>query len=239
MNARIVWLAAVLLSACQSMPPAPAGNATLGGTPGDRAAAYREQAARGAQVYAIDPAASKLRVYVFRGGQAAKNGHNHVLSAPRFEGYLAWPSGDPRQARFELRFPLDALVIDDPALRAETGGSFSGQRSVSDIEGTRRNLLGPKGLDSAQWPFLEVKSLGVEGDWPILVARVEVRLHGVAQEKELMLRVEREPDRLRARGTLVLRQSEFGVVPFSVLGGLLAVQDPVAIEFDLRAVPLD
>ena len=40
---------------------------------------------------------------------------------------------------------------------------------------------------------------------------------------------------LRARGSLAIRQSDFGIAPFSILGGALTVQDVLAIEFDLLA----
>jgi polyisoprenoid-binding protein YceI len=47
------------------------------------------------------------------------------------------------------------------------------------------------------------------------------------------LSVEGLPDRLSVTGSLVLRQTDFGVQPYSVLGGMLAVQDEVIIEFKL------
>jgi hypothetical protein len=40
-------------------------------------------------------------------------------------------------------------------------------------------------------------------------------------------------NRIIANGSFVLRQSDFGIQPYSVLGGLLAVQNEVVIEFML------
>jgi hypothetical protein len=42
------------------------------------------------------------------------------------------------------------------------------------------------------------------------------------------------PERLQVTGSLVLRQTDFGVQPLSVLGGLLAVEDAVVVEFTLQ-----
>ncbi|HEY1077790.1 MAG TPA: YceI family protein [Fontimonas sp.] len=232
---RLVPLALGLgLGACQAPAPQPADVDPAQSDAADLAAEYQSLLARGA-VYRVDPSASDLRIYVFRGGTAARLGHHHVLSAPRFDGYVSVPGDAVAEARFDLQFRFDELLIDDPALRTQTGGPFGGTRSESDISGTRRNMLGPRVLDADRYPFLRVSSLAIAGDWPMLVATVAIEMHGVRREREVLLQVERDEQTLRARGELVLRQTEFGVTPLSILGGVIAVQDPVAIRFDLRA----
>ena len=221
------------LPACQSPAPAP----PVASAPASVEAPVVE-ATRGATRYTVDAAASRLLIYVFRGGAAARLGHNHVLSAPALQGTVSLQGDDVASAQFELHTRLDALRVDDPELRAATGGSFGGVRSDSDISGTQRNLLGPRVLNAAQHPELRVRSLAVAGEWPMLVARVAITLHGVTREREMLLQVDRETSTLRARGEFVLRQSEFGVTPLSILGGAIAVQDPVAVRFDLIAKTL-
>lgn len=236
MNLRLLLPALILpvLVACQTAAPQPAATAP---TPqADLRAEYQALAQTGT-VYAVDPAASQVRIFVFRAGAAARLGHDHVLSAPKFEGYVSLPSEQAADARFELRVPLADLVIDDSNIRAETGGSFSGERSADDIAGTRRNMLGERGLQADQFPIVRLRSLAVEGDWPILVAQVEVTLHGVTRTQAVMLHVERSATQLKVEGNFTLRQSDFGVTPLSVLGGLIKVQDPVAISFRLIATP--
>ncbi len=103
------------------------------------------------------------------------------------------------------------------------------------LAGTAKNMLGPRVLDAGEHPFVRIRSLGVAGDWPMLVATMAIEMHGTTREREVLLQVERDDQQLRARGELVLRQTEFGVTPLSILGGVIAVQDPVAIRFDLRA----
>ncbi|MES0872642.1 YceI family protein [Sinimarinibacterium thermocellulolyticum] len=234
--ARAALLAALLwLGACQTpVPRAPA--AANGAAPAlDLPARYRERHAAGATVYRVDPAASDVRIYVFRGGRAAGLGHNHVLSAPTFDGYVSLDGEAAHTAQFDLRFAFEDLSIDDPALRAATGGSFAGVRSEADIAGTRRNMLGERVLDVARHPDLRVHSLAVEGDWPMLVARIAVDWRGKRREYDVLVHVERDGEALRARGELVLRQTDFGIRPLAVLGGVIAVQDAVGVRFDLRA----
>ncbi len=234
----ILLAAALSLTACGGMPaapataPSPAVDSAI-----DLRADYRALARASGQVYALDPAQSKVRIYVFRGGRAAKAGHNHVLDAPQFEGYVHLPSDDVAQARFDLRFRLDQLRVDEPTLRAETGGAFAGERSASDIEGTRRNMLGARGLDAERFPVVGLRSVTISGDWPMLAAEVEVTLHGVSRRQLVPLVVSRTEARLAVSGSLALRQTDFGAEPYSLLGGLLAVQDAVAIRFELVAEP--
>lgn len=223
-----------LLASCQSAAPLP--EAAVASGPAELRAQYQELARKGA-VYTVDPVASKVLIYVFRAGAAAKLGHNHVLSVPKFEGYLSLPSPQPSDARFDVGVQLADLVIDDPALRAQTGGGFESQRSADDIEGTRRNMLGERGFQSERFPRMQLRSLAIEGDWPVLIAQVEVTLHGVSRTQLVMLQVARGDGQLRISGEMTLRQSDFGMVPFSALGGLMKVQDAVAVSFSLVAKP--
>ncbi|MDP9141362.1 MAG: YceI family protein [Pseudomonadota bacterium] len=223
------------LGACQSPAPKVADTASTSASTVDLTSDYMARLTAGAAVYQVDAAISDLRIYVFRGGKAAKLGHNHVLSAPRFEGYVSVPSEAVADAAFDLQFRFDELQIDDPALREQTGGNFAGARSEADIAGTTKNMLGPSVLNASERPFVRIRSLSIAGDWPMLVSIVAIDMHDATREREVLLQVERDDQQLRARGELVLRQTEFGVTPLSILGGVIAVQDPVAIRFDLRA----
>ena len=224
--------ALLMLAACQSSAPAPESLVTGELEWPPLRAAFPPTAG---PIYAVDPAASDVRIYVYRAGTAARLGHNHILSAPRFEGIVQLSSEEARDARFELRVPLAELVIDDPALRAATGGGFAGERSASDIPGTRANMLGPKVLDAQNFPLMRLRSLKVEGDWPVLVAEVEITLRGVTKVQPVLLRVERGDDKLTVRGEFALRTSDYGITPFSALGGIMKVGDAVAVSFEVIA----
>lgn len=234
MRTSCLLLLCVGVAACQTLSPEPAqqvGPLQLA----QLQQSFQSRSANAGQRYRLNAAASQVHIYAFRAGAARKAGHNHVLSVSQFEGELLLPSENPADAAFAIRVPLNALVIDDAALRTATGGNFVSPRSADDIAGTRQNLLGAKGLDAERFPDLWLHSVAIAGDWPVLVAEVATTLHGVTATQPVVLRVERDPQGLRARGGFALRQTDFGLMPFSVLGGLLAVQDEVAIDFDLRA----
>jgi hypothetical protein len=161
-----------------------------------------------------------LRILVYRGGSAARLGHNHVLRAAGLR--VEWAAAGP-----VLSFRLDALDIDPPALRAALGPAFSSAVDDEARAGTRANLL--KALDAAAHPAVVVRTLQQLGEGGRRTVEAEISLHGVTRRQWFVAEVQGR----RARGELVIRQSDFGIQPFTVLGGLLAVQDALVVQFEL------
>jgi len=194
---------------------------------------YSESLAAGGSVFRLDPTASAIRIYVFRGGAAARLGHNHVLSAPRFEGYVYVPRSGAAEARFDLEFRLDELEFDKPEIRSHMSAAYSGELLPQDIERARQHMLGEDNLQAQRFPFVRVHSLQIVGESPKFVAQVRVELHGQQREIWVPLNVEGLPEQVSARGSFVIRQTDFGIQPYSLLGGFVAVRDEVLVEFQL------
>jgi len=67
-----------------------------------------------------------------------------------------------------------------------------------------------------------------------------VTLHGASKSFPIAFELAGlETTQLLATGTFSLRQSDYGIEPFSVLGGGLQVLDPVDVTFRLRAEKID
>lgn len=187
---------------------------------------YHGLVAQGTPVYRVDPAGSLLVMEVRRGGSLARLGHDHVVASRDVAGYLA-----PDAGRADFLVPLDALVVDEPALRAEAG--FDTQPSAAAIEGTRRNML-DKVLEAERYPAaLIAVSSGLAGAGP-QPFQLTVTLHGTKVTVEAVAQVEKGQTEVTVTGTAVVDQSRFGITPFAVLGGALAVQDRVDVRFRIR-----
>jgi polyisoprenoid-binding protein YceI len=198
------------------------------------AAQYATLSANEGKVFAFDPAMSEVRIYVFRAGRAAKLGHNHVLSAPSFHAFAYVPP-DPAATRFDLEFRLDELEIDNPSYRGALGSAYASPLSAEAIEGTRDHMLGSDNMQADRHPWVRVRSLRVIGEGPKVAAEVEVEVHGQRRPMWVPLGVELSADRLAVSGSMVIRQTDFGAKPYSVLGGLIAVQDELVVEFRLKS----
>ncbi len=227
-------LVCTMLAACAGVPAPPAESAK---PVDDLVQTYAELRAAGGRVFTLNPQTSTLRMYAFRAGKAAKFGHNHVLSAPAFQGFFHLAPDGPAASRFDLAFRLDQLVFDEPQHRAALGPAFASTISEEDRASTRNNMLGDNNFQAARFPMLRIQSLQIVGEEPKFAARIAVELHGQAREMWLPMTVTGLPERLKVQGALVLRQSDFGIKPFSVFGGILAVHDEVVVEFTLAGDP--
>jgi hypothetical protein len=197
-------------------------------------ASYAALAAGGGKLFKLDPQTSRLKIYAFRSGRLARLGHNHVLTAPQFSGYLYLP-GSLSDAQFDLLLRLDQLMLDDPAERALLGPAFASSLSAEAIAATREHMLGEDNLQAGQFPLVRIHSLQIAGELPKLAVQVAVELHGQTHQMWLPMTVTGLPQSLTVAGALVVRQSDFGIKPYSVMAGAMAVQDELVMEFELHA----
>jgi len=224
---RAILLLAILLAACTPQVPRPESPAGL--QPADFPEAYyREAAAQGRAVLRIDPAGSLVVIEVRRAGSLARYGHDHVVASHDVQGYVA-----PDAGRSDLYIPLERLVVDEPALRAESG--FDTQPSESDIAGTRNNMLDGV-LDAREYPFAVIRVTGAAEASGTANLRVAIVLRGVEKEMQVPAKIESGPGEIVASGRFALNQTDFGLVPFSILGGAIQVQDRLELRFHIRAL---
>ncbi len=242
MKLKTATIVCALISGCANLGTAPGGNppgalaggAAIAPVPAEsleaRYAALRQA---GGKVFTLVPGASSVRIYAFRGGKAAKFGHNHVLSAPEFQGYFYLAPEGTSASRFDLEIRLDQLVFDEPEHRAALGPAFASAISVEDRASTRNNMLGDNNFQAASFPMVRMQALQITGDGTKFAAKVAAELHGQVRELWIPLTVTGLPDKLEVQGAFVMKQSDFGIKTFSLFGGLLAVQDETVIEFKL------
>ncbi len=187
------------------------------------------------RVFEVDPAASEVRIYVYRDGPLAARGHNHVIVADDLVGAVLLPAEGLASAAVDLVVPVERLRVDPPELRQRLGGSFAAEVPADAAAATRKNMLGEAVLAADRHPLIGVSAVRVGGELPKLVLEVAISLHGQTRRQLVPVDVRLDGDRLQAHGALAIRQSEFGMTPMSALGGLLRVQDEVMVEFRVVA----
>lgn len=212
-----------LLGGCALLPP-PA--VEVEGEPVPRA-----WLAEPGEPVALDGSRSRISLRVYRAGRLARLGHNHVVEATAPNGELRLLAAGGGVAR--LRIDPRRLRVDEPGARARYGADFVEMPDAEAVAGTRENMLGPEVLDAAAWPEITVLARidDLAADRP--VAALHLTLRGIGRRYRVPVTVRAGGQVLEVSGALTLRQSDFGITPFAVLGGALKVRDAVDVDFVL------
>ncbi|WP_342113176.1 YceI family protein [Pseudoduganella sp. OTU4001] len=204
-------ISALAISACTTKPPqAPA------------APAPAPQLSAAQQAHRIVSGESLVAITVRRSGPLARMGHDHVVATRQLEGFV-----DTAKGQTELRFRLDQLTVDEPDLRKQAG--LETQPSADAIDGTRRNMFS-KVLQAEAHPWVLVRA-ALEGG----TLAADITLHGVTRRYQVPVDLREDGGALQARGAFTVKQSDFGITPFSVFGGALAVKDELELRFAISA----
>lgn len=185
---------------------------------------YLQEEAQGKKILRVNSQQSLLVLEVRRAGAFARFGHDHVVASHDVTGFVS-----PADGRAELSVPLEKLVIDEAALRVDAG--FTKQPTADDIEGTRRNMLN-KVLDASQFPLalIHIERKSTEN-----TLAVTINLHGVSRSFQVPVEMQATSDGIVVSGRMHFKQSDFDIVPFSILNGAIQVQDRLDLRFHIVA----
>jgi len=186
------------------------------------------------RVYRLDAAGSLLDIVVRRDGPLARFGHDHAVSVQNLEGYLLLDAGGGGSIA-DLRFRVEDLAVDSAAGRARYG--LDTEPDAEDVEGTRSNLM-EHVLNADQWPFVTIQLDDFTHRQDHYSAVLEISINGARYRGPQPFRLQASDAEVVVEGSLVLRQTDLGLVPFSALGGGLRVADPLEIHFRLAGTRL-
>ncbi len=219
----------LLLSSCVT-PEKPAPVAT----PAAPAVVTKPEAVS-ARHYRISADQSTLHVLVYRGGTMAQLGHNHVISSATLSGEV-WLDESLAKSGFNLVLPVNDLIVDDAQARTAEGADFQTKVSDDARAGTRRNMLKPELLDGEHYPTIRLRSVKMTGmrDAPEVTASITIK--DQTREVAVPVHLTIAAHTLKAVGQFDIRQTDFGITPFSVMLGALQVQDQFKIKFELVAL---
>jgi polyisoprenoid-binding protein YceI len=165
----------------------------------------------------IDTQKSVVTVRVSKSGVFSAFGHEHEISAPIRDGSLS-------EARRTVELSVDARqmrVMDKDA-------------SDKDRAEIQETMLGPKVLDSGQFPEIRFRSTAVEGAgdgrWTVTG---DLTLHGQTHLVKLEVRAQNG----HYQGSAQIKQKDFGIEPLVVGGGAVKVKNELRVEFDVLAKP--
>jgi polyisoprenoid-binding protein YceI len=180
----------------------------------------------------LGPGAGRVLVKTGREGLAARAGHDLTLEITRWSARVTVPGAeDGGLAAATLTAELD---LGSLAVRTGTGGAKPlTDKDRRDIQGQARKILG----DGATASFTSSQVIPSPSASPVPGAPA-----GGAIEGTLTLRGTSRPLRLQVvspapgqyRGSATLRQSDFGITPYSGFFGTLKLKNEVTVEFEVN-----
>jgi polyisoprenoid-binding protein YceI len=126
-------------------------------------------------------------------------------------------------------------AMDDKRFRDRTGIESDSQPAEKDIASTRRGMLGAKVLNAERFGVVKVQAKVAGGTLPELERDSIVTIRGVERQFRSPVKMGKMTERITASGSFKILQSDFGMQPFRVLAGALAVKDELKIQYRIEA----
>jgi hypothetical protein len=163
---------------------------------------------------AIDIKRSTISVHVAKAGLFSAAGHEHWVNAPISSGLI----NDSDPPHVEFRVDASRMEVKpDPRVDAKTQAEI--QRNMQQMT-----------LESAKYPDIVFRSSGVErqaeGQWKV---EGMLTVHGI--KKPVVATVKRTQDAYAGHATI--KQTDFGIKPITVGGGLVKVKNEIEIDFHI------
>jgi polyisoprenoid-binding protein YceI len=169
----------------------------------------------------LGPPAAQCHVLTYCDGLLASFGHDLELAVTRFDVRV-----DPDARRADASFDAASLRVQRAFKQGveHRGLSDADRRTIED--NARRDVLDVKRYPEVR--FRTTRVTDVEGGWDVAG---KLMLHG--KERDVPVQLRRDGDRWVA--SVPLRQTDFGITPYSAFFGGLKVKPDLVVRLSLPA----
>jgi polyisoprenoid-binding protein YceI len=180
------------------------------------------------RTFAVDASASTMAVHVGKTGIGSFAGHEHDVVVQAIRGEVVFDPADLAKSSVDLSVIAASLKVSDK------------DEPPEDLRKVQQTMTGPQVLDAARHRIIRFRSREVTGKQAAagpyqLTVAGDLSLHGVEKAIVVPLQLESAGDTLTATGTVVVKQTDFGIEPVSAAGGLVKVEDEVTVTFKIVA----
>jgi len=177
--------------------------------------------------YRLVPAQSTFTVQAFAEGLLSAFGHDPVLAIKDFSGEVQFVPGSFEAASVKMTVKADSIVLSTEVK----------EKDRIEMEQTMREQV----LEIAKYPEIVFVSSNIsvtklaEGRYRARVIG-DLTFHGATQ-KNLWItpEVTVSGESLSAKGVFSLKQTDFGIKPFSAAAGTIKLKNELKFSFDIAA----
>lgn len=173
-------------------------------------------------VYTILPAGSLLQVHTYKAGILGGLGHEHDIRAHAYTGSVVYDTQDPSRSRVSLTVPTESLLVviaDDSS-------------DIPEITAAMRQEV----LHVDRFPEISFASTEVTVRDSTLHLRGNLTMVGVTRPVEMDLAFRATPEILQVDGSFTIKQTDFGIRPYSTALGTVKVKNEITFILDIRAL---
>jgi polyisoprenoid-binding protein YceI len=180
------------------------------------------------RTYTIVPSESAFQVFVGKAGLFSAFAHDHDIGVKSFSGRVVVPEAGASGGSLELEVDATSLEVLD----AKTS-----EEDKKKIFNSMHNEV----LESSKHPKITFKSVSVSdikqtgADAYSFVVNGDLTFRGVTKRIAVPVAVTITPQQLRATGKYSLKQTDFGIKPYSAAGGTIKVKNEVVVNFSIAA----
>lgn len=184
--------------------------------------------AQKSRTYTIVAGESSFWVFVPKAGLLSGFAHDHEIGVKSFTGKIVVPESGASGGSLELDVDATSLAVLDKKPSEE---------DKKKIYNSMHNEV----LESAKYPKIAFKSASVSdlkqtgGENYGFLLNGDLTLHGVTKRIAVPISLTINAQQLRAEGKYTLRQTDFGIKPYSAAGGTVKVKNEITVNFNIVA----
>lgn len=201
--------------------------------------------------FTLDTENSIFAIVTHKSGSFAWLSHNHLIYAEDYDAELTIDGNDLSTVAFRIEFPAKNLVVSDAeghkrwnpsVLEAGLLDKPLEKTSPKNRQKIRENMLSKKQLDAEQFPKIAAALTKVRedkaeepGHTHTHLAAIEITLHGQTLTRDFPAKIALEEGTLHIEVTASCNFTDFGIEPYSALGGLIKNRDHFDVYVNLTA----
>lgn len=165
----------------------------------------------------LTPSTSTFSVHTDIEGLLSALAHKRLIQATKFEGKIVYVQDDIKNSRVELLIETHGLLPTDMNL------------SESDRTEIIANMR--ESLNSTNYPTMHFSSQTVTPTKDGIRVLGTLRMKGTAKQISVDVKLKRIEHILVSSGKFTVKQTTFGIEPYSALLGTIKVADEIRFEF--------
>jgi polyisoprenoid-binding protein YceI len=180
------------------------------------------------RTYTIVPSESSFWVFVGKAGLFSAFAHDHEIGVKSFSGRVVVPEAGASGGSLEIEVDAPSLAVLDKKPSEEDKKKIFDSMHNEVLESAKHQKITFKSVSVS-----DVKQTGNEAY--SFVINGDLTLRGVTKRIAVPVSATITPQQLRATGEYTLKQTDYGIKPYSAAGGTIKVKNEVVVNFNIVA----